>query len=723
MQTQQQLLVNHLAASSWHQLVALLAAHQLARAAHDQKAALVKQLAHHLTQPATIAAIVAQLTAAGKDALRQLLMADGALPIHTFETRYGPIRPFKPWRKDQDPAERQPWLAPLSTTETLWYRGLIFRAPPHRQPGVVPHYVLPADLADLVAAALGLAPPDQRDKRHEGLLLGQPGRNGGLDHHLAIWLATVHAGLEGKGVTPVHQRWLPPSVVALLCTRLGLDQDLGFTPLRSERHHPYLAFLHYLALAADLVAVTPAAVQLTPTGWAWLEAAAPSRRQQLIAGWQGAPIELARPFAFRWEPLSPAARTLVVEPLATQVAAHPTVATLVAQWRLLDPYGYLPGPRLAHWHDETSHYDPLTALITGPLHWLGFLTLTGAPLTLDPSTLLVGQPSSSVQPPAAACTMPKQPVNTLLAPVTVQPLHLVQLAPFCDWSVTTTPTAIPHTFTLSPPRIAQLAAGGTGPEQLIAALAAAVGRPPSRRVISRIRSWAQPGQQLRLRPLLVLEADTAERLAQLRRYKLVRNRLGEVIAPNRISLNPADAEALAQTLRTLGYYVEPPAAPAPSTDAGAAGAGAGGLPPLWQWLLITLYQGLGTQLPLPLAFPWATRQAVRAQLTAAQQATAEAAAQQLLDRLQMALNGYLQVPLWHAEATPDAAPVIRTALDQGKDIEIRYAGPSDGHATTRTITPYWIEERHGVPYLIGWCHLRQQERTFRIDRIEAVVVK
>lgn len=561
MQPQHQLLVNHLAASSWHQLVALLAAHQLPRAAREQKAALVQQLAHHLTQPATIAAIVAQLTAAGKDALRQLLTADGALPSHTFETRYGPIRPFKPWRKDQDPADRQPWLAPISTTETLWYRGLIFRAPPHRQPGVVPHYVLPADLADLVAAALGLAPHSPNPApRAQGVLLGQPGRNGGLDHHLAIWLATIHAGLAGQGVTPVHQRWLPPAVVALLCTRLGLDQDLGFTPIRSERHHPYLAFLHYLALAAELVAVTPAACQVTPTGWAWLTAPPATRQAQLAAAWRTAPLELARPFAFRWEPLSPAARPLVVEQLATQVAAHPTVATLIAQWRLLDPYGYLPGPRLAHWHDEDSLYDPLTALITGPLHWLGFITLTGTALTLDPATLLVGPPSSSIQPPAAACTMPKQPVNTILAPVTVQPLHLVQLAPFCDWNVTTTPTAIPHTFTLSPPRIAQLAAGGTRPEQLIAALAAAVGRPPSRRVISRIRSWAQPGQQLRLRPLLVLEADTPERLAQLRRYKLVRNRLGAVIAPNRISLNPADAEALAQTLRTLGYYVEPPPA-------------------------------------------------------------------------------------------------------------------------------------------------------------------
>ena len=734
MSNQPRLLLDCLTNTPWKQLTALLAAYQLPRTAQQTKAQVIEQLHHHLLQTATITSIIAQLDGSAQAALRALLAAAGALPVHTFEHRFGLIRPYRPWRKADATGADQPWRTPISTTETLWYLGLLYRDPPKPTPGFIQHYLIPAELVPGLRAHLALdqptpfAPPP----------LPHPGRNGPLDHHLAIWLATVHAGHDGQGVAPVHGRWLPPTVVTLLCTRLGLDQAPAFTPIRSERHHPYLAFLHYLALAADLVVVTPTAFQLTPAAWAWLTVDAATRHRQLAAAWHNAQVDLAQPFAFRWEPLSPAARTLVMAQLTAQLAPpRLAVTTLVAQWRLLDPYAYLPGPRLAHWHDEDSLYDPLTALITGPLHWLGFITLTPAPSTpapstpdpstLAPSTLFVGPPPAAVQHPASPCTMPKQLVNTILAGLQVQPLHLVQLAPFCEWTVTTTaPTLWPHSFTLSPPQIAQLAAGGTAPAQLLAALSAALGQQPNRRVISRLRAWAQPGQQLALRTLLVLEADTPDRLAQLRRHKLVRNRLGEVIAPNRIALNPADADALAQTLRTLGYYVEPPAAVPSSLErvpAGRAGdEDAAGLAPMWQWLFITLYQGLGQQLPLPLALSWTTRQAVRAQLTAAQQATAEAAAHQLLDRLQMALNGYLQLPLWRVEATPDAAPVIRTALDQGKDIAIRYAGPSDGHITTRTVTPYWIEERHGVPYLIGWCHLRQQERTFRLDRIEAIIV-
>jgi hypothetical protein len=37
----------------------------------------------------------------------------------------------------------------------------------------------------------------------------------------------------------------------------------------------------------------------------------------------------------------------------------------------------------------------------------------------------------------ALCTMPKQPVNTIHAPLTVQPVHLVRLARFCDWTIRT----------------------------------------------------------------------------------------------------------------------------------------------------------------------------------------------------------------------------------------------------------------------------------------------
>ncbi len=713
----QSLLMYHLNAASWNHLVALMAAHHLPRNAKQTKAAFVEVLNHHLLHRSTVTSIITQLDATAKEALRHLLAADGALPVHTFEARLGPIRPYRPWRKDAATDMAQPWLAPISATERLWYLGLLYRDPPKPKPGLVQHACLPADLLPLLRELL--AQPNATPSVC-GLPLPHPGHHGSLDHHLAIWLATINE----QAVRPVHKRWLPPTLVALLCTRLGLDQAPGFRPIKSERHHPYLAFLHYLALAADLVTITPASLQLTPRAWTWLAAAAPARMQELAEAWRMAPLALAHPFPFAWEPLTPQARDFLHAQLQQLAPELPIpLADLVARWRLLDSHARLPSPRPDDWRDETTQTDPLAALLAGPLHWLGQVTLFAASLPTTVPDVAVGSPLPPAQVPAASCILPKQPSNTILAPLTVQPLHLVRLARFCDWTIAAAPTAYPHSFTLDPTRIAHLAANGTEPTQVLSQLSAALGQPPSRRLVQRIRQWAQPGQQLRLRSLLVLEADTPERLAQLRRYKLVRKRLGETIAPNRLALNPADAQALVQTLQTLGYTVAPPSealdtlAASVSDDAPRPAA----LSPALQWLLITLYQGLGQHTNLPIDLPWQVRQALQSQLTPLQQAAAESSAHTLLDQIQAALNGYLQLPAWTMPPTADPAPVIRTALTQGKDIEIRYWGPADGHITTRRITPYWIEERHQMLYLIGWCHLRQQECTFRLDRIAAVI--
>jgi DNA polymerase-3 subunit epsilon len=58
------------------------------------------------------------------------------------------------------------------------------------------------------------------------------------------------------------------------------------------------------------------------------------------------------------------------------------------------------------------------------------------------------------------------------------------------------------------------------------------------------------------------------------------------------------------------------------------------------------------------------------------------------------------------------------ALDQRRPLRITYAGPAG--ATERVIEPIYTTSRGGVTYLIAYCHLRQDQRTFRLDRIAAV---
>jgi len=58
------------------------------------------------------------------------------------------------------------------------------------------------------------------------------------------------------------------------------------------------------------------------------------------------------------------------------------------------------------------------------------------------------------------------------------------------------------------------------------------------------------------------------------------------------------------------------------------------------------------------------------------------------------------------------------AVEQRRPIRITYAGASG--STVRVIEPMYATSRSGVSYLIAYCRLRQEQRTFRMDRILTV---
>ncbi len=81
--------------------------------------------------------------------------------------------------------------------------------------------------------------------------------------------------------------------------------------------------------------------------------------------------------------------------------------------------------------------------------------------------------------------------------------------------------------------------------------------------------------------------------------------------------------------------------------------------------------------------------------------------------------------LLHAQGgpiyTPPAPQVflpleIQEALRHGRNLRILYLNPKQGESR-RTITPLYPTELNGVGYLVAHCHLRGEQRTFRLDRI------
>lgn len=809
-----------LEATSWRRLLALMASHGLACSTRWRKADLIAALHAHLLNPVTWQRGIPDLGAPARSALETIVQAGGRLPATTFLGAFGPVRPHRPWRADAP--QEAPWQNPASPTERLWYLGLLYLQPPKAGPGAPQQAILPAELLPIVRSLL-LTPAADQPAR----LLPRPGRPPDLAWHVALLLATIAA----EPVAPVRDRWLPPTIGAALANRLGLDQAPDYTPRRSEHYTPYLAFVHLVAEAADLLTSTPR-FAITPAGWQWLAAPAAERWSTLWAAWLAAPTELTRSYRFPWAGVPRAGRELVLDELRrSSPNQFRPLQQIVAACHLRDPHGYLAQPwRVAE--------DVAAALITGPLFWFGavdvaatvaedppappvraddeaggsddldladpaylpdatadpdacasaaagllppheadvaagtsgsgrltppILTASGAAdatcggentgigrgesninrsATIPPRLVrlnltgagLLGLPDCAAPdfPDPAPCSSASDP-DLLRVPVTASPIHLARLAPLAEW-LPPAPPAMTQLLRLTALRVGQAVANGLPLPQLFDNLRQALGRPPSRRQMQRLRGWAAAGQQVRIRPLTVLETAEAALLGRLRSRKLLRQHLGEAISPTRAILDPAGVAAVVQHLATLGIYaaVETAAGPiAPAVDGGSPAlptSDIAGPAPAPRWLSPALagqlllaglvYRGLGEHIALAAPLAADLLDDLAGQLDAQQQAAARHAAQQTLEALAATLRGYLGFPAWQADhQTGDLLPVIEHALAHQQDLLLTYWGAAREQPTVRRVTPYWIERRQAVPYLIGYCHLREAERVFRLDRI------
>ncbi|MEW6008650.1 MAG: exonuclease domain-containing protein [Candidatus Omnitrophota bacterium] len=69
------------------------------------------------------------------------------------------------------------------------------------------------------------------------------------------------------------------------------------------------------------------------------------------------------------------------------------------------------------------------------------------------------------------------------------------------------------------------------------------------------------------------------------------------------------------------------------------------------------------------------------------------------------------------QANEQKVAFILRAIDFHFDISIRYFSKGPAEVTERKVTPKEIYEENGKKYLVGYCHLRNDERNFAVDTI------
>lgn len=72
------------------------------------------------------------------------------------------------------------------------------------------------------------------------------------------------------------------------------------------------------------------------------------------------------------------------------------------------------------------------------------------------------------------------------------------------------------------------------------------------------------------------------------------------------------------------------------------------------------------------------------------------------------------------QQTPRLPPIISEAITRHCSLRINYAGK--GNETERVISPLYATEQNGAAYIVAYCHLRREQRTFRIDRIVRAIL-
>ena len=74
------------------------------------------------------------------------------------------------------------------------------------------------------------------------------------------------------------------------------------------------------------------------------------------------------------------------------------------------------------------------------------------------------------------------------------------------------------------------------------------------------------------------------------------------------------------------------------------------------------------------------------------------------------------------KAQTPALEKLRRGIREHRSVSMNYQSSQVPHPSQRGLDPYSLVHRWGWWYVIGFCHLRQEIRTFRVDRISEVTL-
>ncbi|HEY9527811.1 MAG TPA: helicase-associated domain-containing protein [Anaerolineales bacterium] len=500
--------------------------------------AALEELSVSLLEPDLFAELIDSLSPEADSAITALVNSGGRIPWPTFTRKYGEIREAGAGKRDREKL----YLNPASTTEILYYRGLLARAFFDTKKGPQEFAYIPDDLLSLLDREEA-----EEDEIHEESERAEPlGRaaspgekgqeipaNDSILDDATTLLAALRLGIE------------PPETKITTKTLQSLLESANLIKGSTPQPEPVKAFLE--ASRAD-------ALTMLQNAWVESDSFNELRLMPTIVcegEWKNQPQE-TREFLLnllgaipegKWWSLGAFLRDVKQKYADFQRPAGDYDSWFIK--RLSDGQ-YLRG--FASW-DQVD--GALIKYFIHILHWLGQMELCMAEGATEPTSFLV------VKSEAHSASREDQKLHVSsqgliaiprLAPRVVR----YQVSRFCEWE---TPKDDVYRYRLSTNSLTKAKEQGLKAEHLLVLLAkhTDAGVPPS--LVRALKRWEVHGTEARVQTQIILKLSKPEILEEIRRSRASKF-LGEVLSPTTVIIKSGAIQKVMEALAELGLLTE-----------------------------------------------------------------------------------------------------------------------------------------------------------------------
>jgi hypothetical protein len=525
----------------------------------QDKAACVAELTERLQQ-VDMAAELIYLPPDEAQALRDLVTADGRLPVAKFSRRYGEVRLMGPGRLERE----EPWFDPENVAEALWYRGFLYRGFDETADEIIEFYYLPTELLALF--------PLKETAEPEPLVIAE-----------RVEPAT-DSSLTPVGAPDQYQAAVTDAVddmtTMLALAQVGRLQPEHLQNLLLNADTDRRSLLLTLSEEMGLVKRQENKLRPTRTAVSWLRQSREAQLRELADAWSGSNWnDLCHTPGLacegeNWRNDSILARTALLELLPRRADWY-SLADLMELMRTDNPDFQRPDGNYDTWYirdKSTGSYISgfenwtlvegrlLRFLLSGPMVWLGLVEVAADDNNSTDMLFRLTERALgwlSQQPvPAQEVKVPLvvQPDALLLVPHNADRYQRFQAARITEPEPVT--PGQPYPYRLTPQSLTYAQQQGITPDRVLDFLAEVSGRPVPTGVKRAITRWGEKGIEGRLETAVILRVRDESILETLRRNPKTRDYLGESLGPLAAMIRAGDWPQLRQATAELGLFLE-----------------------------------------------------------------------------------------------------------------------------------------------------------------------